>query len=264
MRYLHVMALAASALAGAASAASAQQAYTTNDAGLRAGPGMRYPLVRVVPGDAVVYIHGCLRNWDWCDVSWRRSRGWVFSDNLEGIYNNRRVGFDRWRGNVEVPFVSFGFGYWDRYYRDRPWYGNWERWGDRNDRTWRQRHHDSNGGWNDNGSGAGNNHNRTGSDGNGEQTTRRDRHRDNNPNDNTGNANDNTGNGNGEPTARRDRHRDNKPKDNNTNRKGNTGNDDQHMQCAPDDPSCSTTGNAGHKRRSNQQTEAPPMEVQPQ
>lgn len=263
MRYLHVMALAATALAGAATAASAQQAYTTDDAGMRAGPGMRYPLVRVVPGDAVVYIHGCLRNWDWCDVSWRRSRGWVFSDDLEGIYRNRRIAFDRWRGNVEVPFVTFGFGYWDRYYRDRPWYGSWERWGDRNDRSWRQRHRDSGDGWNDNG----NTRNRTGGDGNGGQTTRRERHRDNNPDDNNSNANDNIGNGNGEPTARRERHRDSNPNDNNSNRKGNTGNtgnDDRRMQCAPDDPSCNTTGNDGRKRRGNQQSDGQPMEVQPQ
>lgn len=142
MKQLRILALAATALLGAATAASAQQAFTTNDVSLRAGPGTRYPMVRMIPEDAVVYVHGCLRNWDWCDVSWRRSRGWVFSDYLEALYHNRRIGFDEWRDYVDIPFVSFGFGYWDRYYRDRPWYGNWERWGDRNDRHWRNHHRD--------------------------------------------------------------------------------------------------------------------------
>lgn len=138
MKHLRILAVAAAALMGAATAASAEEAYTTNDVSLRAGPGTRFPVVRVIPEDAVVYLHGCLRNWDWCDVSWRRSRGWVFSDYLEGLYGNRRLGFAEWRQDVELPFVSFGFGYWDRHYRDRPWYGSWERWGDRNDRRWRE------------------------------------------------------------------------------------------------------------------------------
>lgn len=69
MKHLRSLAVAATVLMGAATAASAQEAYTTNDVSLRAGPGTRYPVVRVIPEDAVVYIHGCLRNWDWCDVS---------------------------------------------------------------------------------------------------------------------------------------------------------------------------------------------------
>lgn len=160
MKHLRILAFAATALLGAATAASAQEAYTTNDVSMRAGPGTRYPVVRMIPEDAVVYIHGCLRNWDWCDVSWRRSRGWVFSDYLEGLYRNRRIGFDEWRDYVDVPYVTFGFGYWDRYYRDRPWYGHWERWGDRNDRYWRQRHRDS-GDWNRNEDDTDNNWNNT-------------------------------------------------------------------------------------------------------
>lgn len=174
MKHLRLMALAATALLGAATAASAQQAFTTNDVAMRAGPGTRYPIVRMLPEDANVYIHGCLSNWDWCDVSWRRSRGWVFSDYLEAVYRNRRIDFDEYRGYADIPFVTFGFGYWDRYYRDRPWFDNWDRWGDRNDRRWR-RYHDNND-WNRDGDNRDWNRNRdNASDDNDWGNTRRDR-----------------------------------------------------------------------------------------
>lgn len=160
MKHLRILALAATALIAAATAAAAQEAYTTGDVNMRAGPGTRYPAVAGIPEDSLVYIHGCLSDWDWCDVSWQRSRGWVFSDYLEALYHHRRIGFDEYRGYVEIPMVGFSFGYWDRYYRDRPWYGSWDRWGDRNDRLWRERHRSDGGGdwnnnrdWNDQGSG---------------------------------------------------------------------------------------------------------------
>lgn len=199
MKHLKLLALAATALLGAATAASAQQAFTTNDVALRAGPGTRYPVVRMLPEDANVYIHGCLSNWDWCDVSWRSTRGWVFSDYLEATYRNRRIDFDAYRGYVDIPFVTFGFGYWDRYYRDRPWFDNWDRWGDRNDRRWR-RYHDGND-WS--------------RDGDNNTDWRRNRNTDGNNQD----AADSNGEGNGTHRNRNDR---------NTDR----------MRCAPDDPSC--------------------------
>ena len=71
------------------------------------------------------------------------TRGWVFSDYLEALYRNRRIGFDEYRTFVDIPFVSFSFGYWDRYYRDRPWFDDWDHWGDRRDRPrWRDRDRD--------------------------------------------------------------------------------------------------------------------------
>jgi uncharacterized protein YraI len=139
MKHLRILAFAAAAMLAGSTLASAQEAYTTSDVNMRAGPGSRYPVVTTIPDDRQVYIHGCLSNWDWCDVSWRRNRGWVFSDYLEALYNRRRIGFDEYRGYVDIPFVSFSFGYWDRYYRDRPWFDDWDHWGDRNDRRWRHR-----------------------------------------------------------------------------------------------------------------------------
>jgi uncharacterized protein YraI len=136
MKHLRILAFAATAMLASSTWASAQEAFTTNDVNMRAGPGTRYPVVTTIPADREVFIHGCLSNWDWCDVSWRRNRGWVFSDYLEALYRSRRIGFDEYRGFVDIPFVSFSFGYWDRHYRNRPWFDDWDRWGDRRDR-WR-------------------------------------------------------------------------------------------------------------------------------
>jgi uncharacterized protein YraI len=142
MKHLRSLAFAAAAMLASTTWASAQEAFTTGDVNMRAGPGSRYPVVTTIPADREVFIHGCLSNWDWCDVSWRRTRGWVFSDYLEALWRGRRVVFDEYRSFVDIPFVSFGFGYWDRHYRDRPWFDDWDRWGDRRDRRWRDRNRD--------------------------------------------------------------------------------------------------------------------------
>lgn len=140
MKHLRILAIAATAMMASSTWASAQEAYTTGDVNMRAGPGSRYPVVTTIPENREVFIHGCLSNWDWCDVSWRRNRGWVFSDYLEALWRSRRVAFDEYRSFVEIPFVRFGVGYWDRYYRDRPWYDDWDHFsvniniGDDNDR----------------------------------------------------------------------------------------------------------------------------------
>jgi uncharacterized protein YraI len=134
MKHLRILAFAAAAMLASSTWASAQEAFTTSDVNMRAGPGSRYPVVTTIPSDREVFIHGCLSNWDWCDVSWRRNRGWVFSDNLEALYRSRRIGFDEYRTFVDIPFVSFSFGYWDRHYRNRPWFDDWDRWDDRRDR----------------------------------------------------------------------------------------------------------------------------------
>jgi uncharacterized protein YraI len=160
MKYLSITGLAAAALLAGVSAATAQEAVTTSDVNMRAGPGTRFPVVTTIPENRPVMIHGCLNDFDWCDVSWRYERGWVFSDYLDYLYNERPVTFYEYRRRVNVPVVSFGFGYWDRHYRQRPWFDDWDRWGgsirwsdrnrrdrnwddrDRNDRNWNDRDRD--------------------------------------------------------------------------------------------------------------------------
>lgn len=149
MKHLRTLAFAATAMLASTTWASAQEAFTTGDVNMRAGPGSRYPVVTTIPEGREVFIHGCLSNWDWCDVSWRRTRGWVFSDYLEAMWRGRRVVFDEYRTFVDIPFVSFGFGYWDRWYRDRPWYDDWDHWHSRRDKhrdgDWDKDHRDDDG-----------------------------------------------------------------------------------------------------------------------
>ncbi len=139
MKNLSLTGLAAVAFMACASTAMAQEAITTNDVNMRAGPGTRFPVVTTIPEERPVMIHGCLADYDWCDVSWRRERGWVFSDYLDYLYNDRPVTFYEYRRRAEVPVISFGYGYWDRHYRARPWFDDWERWG--GERRWSDRRH---------------------------------------------------------------------------------------------------------------------------
>jgi uncharacterized protein YraI len=124
------------------SAASAEDGFTVSDVNMRAGPASRFPVIGTLPGGARVYIHGCLGEWDWCDVSWGDERGWVFSDYLESLYGQRRVPLVEYRARLNIPVLTFNITtYWDRYYRDRYWYRDRDHWarGDWNrDRDWSQ------------------------------------------------------------------------------------------------------------------------------
>ena len=103
--------------------ASAQIAYATKPANVRAGPGREYPRVAQIPPGAPVEINGCVDDWTWCDVSFGPDRGWVWAGNLEYPYQNRRVLIISGGPIFGLPIVGFEVGpYWDRYYRGRPWY----------------------------------------------------------------------------------------------------------------------------------------------
>ncbi len=54
------------------SLASALTAMTTEPTNLRAGPAFDFPVVDRIPDDARVTVHGCVRAYRWCDISWRR------------------------------------------------------------------------------------------------------------------------------------------------------------------------------------------------
>ena len=101
------------------------------------GRGTQYPVVTTLSAGSTVTIHGCLSGWSWCDTSWRGARGWVSGSYLESIYEGRRVVVPRYGTAIGLPIISFGFGYWDNHYRDRPWYRDRDRWW--NDRDWDRR-----------------------------------------------------------------------------------------------------------------------------
>ena len=111
------------------SLASALTAITTEPTNLRAGPALDFPVVDSIPDDARVTVHGCVRAYRWCDISWRDARGWVSGDELAYFYQQRYVPVVEYGPRIGLPIVVFSFDtYWDRYYRGRPFYGERTRW----------------------------------------------------------------------------------------------------------------------------------------
>lgn len=127
--------------------AFAARGYATNTVHLRAGPGTAYPIVDTIPGGAHVTIHGCLRDRDWCDVTWHRDRGWVSANYLNYFYRNRYVYLPNYFDTIDVPIVTFALNdYWANYYVGRPWYHRRAHWahywrGHRHHGDWRHARH---------------------------------------------------------------------------------------------------------------------------
>jgi uncharacterized protein YraI len=109
--------------------AAAATAFTTGNVNMRAGPSTQFPRVASLPEGVTVRVHGCLRQWSWCDTSWRGARGWVSGRYLEQLYRGRRVLVPEYGVSLGLPIISFQFGsYWDRWYSDRSWYRDRPRW----------------------------------------------------------------------------------------------------------------------------------------
>lgn len=109
--------------------ASAQTALVTTELNVRAGPSPEFPVVTTLPEDAHVTVHGCLAGYNWCDVSWQSERGWVYGAYLSYPYDNRYVVVSDYGDEIDLPIVTYSVGtYWDRYYRERPWYNTRSRW----------------------------------------------------------------------------------------------------------------------------------------
>ena len=132
------------------SAASwAQQAFTTGPANVRAGPDIDFPVVATLAPGTAVHVDGCVAEYRWCDVDVGPGRGWVSTSLLQSHYGSRVVPLYSYGATIGLPIVTFSlFNYWDRHYRDRPWYrerSRWEsRWGG-HDRRW-----DNNSRWDNN------------------------------------------------------------------------------------------------------------------
>ena len=129
-------ALVAGAL-GSPATASADDAMTTVELNLRAGPSTEFPVVDVIPDGGEVDIHGCVKDYQWCDVTWRYSRGWVYADYLRYYYDGAYVPLIEYGPRISLPIVSFSIGtYWDDYYSGKPWFHQRARWRD----FWRGHH----------------------------------------------------------------------------------------------------------------------------
>jgi len=121
---------AVAALLLAPVAAEAAEGFATANVNMRAGPSTQYPAVTVIPAGESVEIHGCLADVPWCDVEFYNGRGWVAGRYVQALYQQRRVYVDpQYYRPLGIPTVVFSVGnYWDRYYRDRSFYGQRDRW----------------------------------------------------------------------------------------------------------------------------------------
>lgn len=124
-RTLGAAGLAVLVTLGLSSAALAASGVATANVALRAGPSTSYPSVTTIPAGSALKIHGCLEGRNWCDATWRKSRGWLTSRFLQARNRTRRVRVV----DAALPIVSFNFNtYWSSHYRHSSFYRNRTRW----------------------------------------------------------------------------------------------------------------------------------------
>jgi uncharacterized protein YraI len=124
--YMLTAALVAAVLPVTPALAREMNGFVVRSTMMYAGPDYDYPAVQRLRRNSAVVVHGCLRDWNWCDVSNRYDRGWVARRDIVVSYQGRRRGISAYLG---LGILSFTFGnYWDSYYRSRPFYSQRPRW----------------------------------------------------------------------------------------------------------------------------------------
>ncbi len=103
---------------------------------IQAGPSASFPRLGMLAPRSQIVIHGCLRNWSWCDISFRTYRGWVIGQNIAATYRGRTQRLSTVAPMMGIGVLSFTISnYWNDHYRTRPFYqqrDQWERHYDRN------------------------------------------------------------------------------------------------------------------------------------
>ena len=121
--------IASALLTFAPALALADEGYVTGTMNLRAGPDISYPAVDTIPAGEPVSVQGCTDGYEWCDVIWGQERGWVAGNYIEYGYNDQPVLLSGYGAAIGIPIVTFVIAdYWGRYYHDRPFWGQRERW----------------------------------------------------------------------------------------------------------------------------------------
>jgi uncharacterized protein YraI len=122
--------LAVAALASNPAQAQSNAAVAVPSANLnqRAGPGTQYPPLQVIPRGASVTLYGCISGLSWCEGSYRGLRGWLSARYLNIWHQGQYWTLPQYAGSVRFPTLTFNIAiYWDRYYSDRPFYADRDR-----------------------------------------------------------------------------------------------------------------------------------------
>src|SRR5258706_6979277 len=85
------IALLAAAGMALSAVAAAQEAYTTRQVNVRAGPERDFPLVATLAPGTSVHVNGCVADYVWCDIDFGGNRGWVIGRSLQYYYAIRYV-----------------------------------------------------------------------------------------------------------------------------------------------------------------------------
>ncbi|OYU18955.1 MAG: hypothetical protein CFE34_07725 [Rhodobacteraceae bacterium PARR1] len=102
--------LAATLFAGAAFAQTplaGGQATAFTDLNLRAGPGVGYPIVGVIPANTAVEVAGCLAAESWCRVALAGTEGWASGDYLTTVLEDTPVVIYPNRDRVTVETLTY-------------------------------------------------------------------------------------------------------------------------------------------------------------
>jgi len=127
MRSAIVAGFAAVALFLGPSIAQAAQGFIVDQTELKAGPDDQFPTVVAVQAGVEVDVFGCLSGNSWCDVSFQQERGWVAGQDLEVIFQSKRVKIVEVT-TVIVPVVTFEVKtYWAKYYSSKPFFKDRDR-----------------------------------------------------------------------------------------------------------------------------------------
>ncbi|QTD57470.1 SH3 domain-containing protein [Parasphingorhabdus cellanae] len=106
-------------------------AYTSHTVDLRAGPSMGYPPIQYVRKGTGVHVHGCVRNYTWCDISTRGRRGWASAAYLATIRDDKPVYIPPYALDLGIPIVTFELDdYWHENYLDYEFYDERDYWDD--------------------------------------------------------------------------------------------------------------------------------------
>lgn len=123
MRVVFGVILAALMFTATSAAMAAPPAFARAPLHLRAGPGIGFPILRILPRGTQLVIYGCLSDRSWCDVSFGVYRGWVSGAYISFLINGAYRPVYGSGPQISIGVVVWNFdSYWGQHYQRREFY----------------------------------------------------------------------------------------------------------------------------------------------